>query len=158
VSASRFASGSDAQTRGSAVPPSSGTDRAASFTLQSNVALYGGFAGNETLRDQRNWTAHVTILSGDLLGNDDPANPSTRTDNSYHVLYANGVTGATVDGFTVTAGNASGNGTTTIGVVDPAPETWYLKHYNVQGAPDITPFTYGAPGWTPVTGTGKATG
>jgi hypothetical protein len=50
------------------------------------------------------------------------------------------------------AGDWNGDGTTTIGVVDPTTETWYLKNSNTEGAPDYTPFQFGEPGWTPVVG------
>jgi hypothetical protein len=50
--------------------PTTGTDRSATFQLKSGVAVYGGFNGTETLRGQRDSTTNVTILSGDLLGND----------------------------------------------------------------------------------------
>ncbi|HEX5840091.1 MAG TPA: hypothetical protein VFY26_19800, partial [Anaerolineales bacterium] len=33
--------------------PTSGTDRSVSFVLKNGVAVYGGFAGTEILRDQR---------------------------------------------------------------------------------------------------------
>jgi hypothetical protein len=49
-------------------------------------------------------------------------------------------------------GDWDGNGSTTIGVFDPATATWYLKNSNSAGAPDIAPFAYGEPGWVPVTG------
>src|SRR5574341_1313206 len=45
-------------------------DRAATFQLRDGVAIYGGFAGTETLLSQRDPAAHVTILSGDI-GQDD---------------------------------------------------------------------------------------
>jgi hypothetical protein len=41
---------------------------------------------------------------------------------------------------------------TTIGVVDPKTMTWYLRSANSAGAPTITPFQFGAPGWIPVVG------
>lgn len=89
--------------------PTTDTDRAATFQLKSGVAVYGGFAGTESARDQRNFGINVTTLSGDLLGNDNdtilPDEP-TRADNSYHVV--TGASGAILDGFTVAAGNANG--------------------------------------------------
>lgn len=85
--------------------------RRETFALKDGVALYGGFAGGETLREQRDWVAHPTILSGDLIGNDAaglPANDASRSDNSKYVLTAIGVGASTVlDGFTITGGNSN---------------------------------------------------
>jgi hypothetical protein len=87
--------------------PTTTTDRTASFILNTGVAVYGGFAGSETALSQRNWTANVVVLSGDLQG-DDGANFANNAENSYHVVV--GATGATLDGFTISGGNASGEG------------------------------------------------
>ena len=84
--------------------PTSGTDRTVSFTLKNGVAVYGGFAGTETLRTQRNPTANATILSGDI------GVVNVNSDNSYHVITSIEVNdGATLDGFIVTGGNANGS-------------------------------------------------
>ena len=78
-------------------------DRASTFNLENGVSLYGGFAGTESLLSQRNVTANVTILSGDIdqvAGN---------ANNAYHVVTGVGVVStAVLDGFTITAGNANG--------------------------------------------------
>jgi hypothetical protein len=55
-------------------------------------------------------------------------------------------------GWVSVVGDWDSNGTTTVGVVDPATETWYLRNSNSAGAPNYTPFRYGAPGWIPVVG------
>ncbi len=81
--------------------------RTAAITLKSGVAVYGGFAGTEATVAERNWTTNVTVISGDLGGND---GSGTLTDNSYHVLIGTGVTSAGVlDGFTIRGGNANGS-------------------------------------------------
>ena len=97
--------------------------RTASFQIGTGVGIYGGFEGagsathpgGETQRDQRDPNVIITILSGDLDGNDVPVNDPcdllteiTRSENSYHVVAANDVdANAILDGFTITAGNAS---------------------------------------------------
>ena len=92
--------------------PGAGTDRYATFQLHDGLAIYGGFIGTETARDQRNPVVNVSILSGDIDNNDsqkpiiltDILNVTGNTTNSYHVV--TGANNATLDGFTITAGYA----------------------------------------------------
>lgn len=87
-------------------------DRLASFTLRNGVAILGGFAGDEDPAmfdpELRDWRAHRSVLSGDLLGNDGP-NFRNYEENSVHVLVAPEGTDETavLDGFIVTSGNAN---------------------------------------------------
>ena len=61
------------------------------ITLKDRVELYGGFAGTETSRAQRNWAANVTVLDGNQAGS--------------VVTSPQGATAATrIDGFTICNG------------------------------------------------------
>ena len=77
--------------------------RLASFYLVNGVAIYGGFAGNETSLSQRSWQANLTILSGDI------GTPNDASDNVYNVLWVYSGTNntAVLDGFTIMDGNAN---------------------------------------------------
>lgn len=83
-------------------------NRCKSFILKDNVTLYGSFLGTETSLEIRPLYSYVTsnptILSGDFANT-----PDNDNDNSYHVVYANGVSDAVLDGFTITGGNANRN-------------------------------------------------
>ena len=82
--------------------PTTGTDRTVSFVLKNGVAIYGGFAGTETLLTQRNPATNVTILSGEI-------GAVGIADNSYHVVSGGDTNNtALLDGFIITAGNANG--------------------------------------------------
>ncbi|HYE95962.1 MAG TPA: right-handed parallel beta-helix repeat-containing protein, partial [Rubricoccaceae bacterium] len=76
-----------------------GGRRTATFTLRPGIALYGGFDGTETERDERDWALHRTILSG--------------VGRTCHVVTATplavpGDPEAVLDGFVVTQGYARG--------------------------------------------------
>ncbi len=76
-------------------------------TLKLGVEVYGGFVGSETVLAERDIVANVTVISGDLLGNDD-ATAASRTDNSYHLVVPTTGTTAVLDGFELRGGNANG--------------------------------------------------
>lgn len=108
------------------------------FVLPSGVAMYGGFAGDETIKNDLPTGRHKyqmkyqTALVGDINTNDQasqqliiyPEN-TTRTDNATHVLTLQmGVTQdntndgnkpTIVSGFLIAAGNASGENTSANG-------------------------------------------
>lgn len=85
--------------------PTTGTDRAISFVMKNDLAIYGGFAGTETLLSERNYTTNVTILSGDI------GTVNDNSDNSYHVISNFNINStAILDGFTITKGKASISG------------------------------------------------
>lgn len=93
---------------GTYTPDDAGGDPNATFQLKSGVALFGGFVGHETVRENRNPSLNKTILSGDLNNNDGPDFSNTQ-DNSFHVVTGSGTDGSAVlDGFTVTGGYADG--------------------------------------------------
>ena len=75
--------------------PTDTKDRTISFVMVDNVDIYGGFVGNETSLDQRDWQNNKTILSGDI------GVKGVKTDNSIKVVVAaNNI----IDGFTISDG------------------------------------------------------
>jgi alpha-tubulin suppressor-like RCC1 family protein len=89
--------------------PSSTGDRNAYFSITKVLTILGGFAGTETLAGARNWNTNLTILSGDLSGNDTGPG-GNQGDNSKRVVVFEGNSNAVVDGFQITGGNAPGSG------------------------------------------------
>jgi hypothetical protein len=79
--------------------------RTSTFRLKSGVAVYGGFAGTETARSQRNPSVNVTVLSGDLGAS------GATADNAYQVVSIIGSLADVyvLDGFTITGGNSNGS-------------------------------------------------
>lgn len=87
------------------LPGGSGGGRDVAFVLKSGVGIYGGFAGNEVRRSDRDVTANETVLSGDV------GVSGTNTDNAYHVvLSVKNTAGTILDGFTITDGLSGGTG------------------------------------------------
>lgn len=95
-----------------------GTERWDTFMMKEGVGLYGGFpAIGDPGWDKRDPNTYKTILSGDLLSNDDPCTlvedlltDPCRADNSMHIMdCSNTDTNSIVGGFTFTGGNANGS-------------------------------------------------
>jgi hypothetical protein len=106
-------------------------DRAATFQLLNGVAIKGGFAGiGAPDPDARDIDLYVTVLTGDLLGDDGPP-PHGNEENSLHVVTGDKTDAtAALDGVTVTAGNA-----------DLAPETEGAGIHVSGGSPTVSACT-----------------
>jgi len=83
---------------GGTYKPTETTGQSETFAMKPGVDIYGGFSGDETVREERDWSANITILSGDI------GVEGLDTDNSYNVV--TGCDDARLDGFTITAGYA----------------------------------------------------
>ncbi|MGJ8639701.1 MAG: right-handed parallel beta-helix repeat-containing protein [Opitutaceae bacterium] len=99
-------------------------DRNASFVLPDGVGIYGGFAGSETVRSQRDPDTHLSILSGDIQQNDlntdgnfiaeqssdlDNVQDGNNSTNSIIIVLADGVSdSALLDGLVLTAAHHAG--------------------------------------------------
>lgn len=81
--------------------PSQTGNRNASFVINEGITLLGGFVGNETSEQNRNWESYPTVLSGNI------GDINSAEDNSFNVVYTRNVSQVTVDGFFICHGNAS---------------------------------------------------
>jgi hypothetical protein len=76
-------------------------DRALSFSITRDVAIYGGFAGTEELLTQRNIALHPVVLTGEI------GDTTAVTDNSWHVVTVSHTNDTVrLDGLTITGGYA----------------------------------------------------
>ncbi len=81
--------------------PTKGTERRTSFKIESKIVLQGGFAGDETLASERDYSLNKTILSGDIGEMDE------EYDNSHNVIHCEASDTITIDGVTIKNGNAN---------------------------------------------------
>ncbi|PHN04766.1 choice-of-anchor Q domain-containing protein [Flavilitoribacter nigricans] len=108
-------------------------DRSVSFELPNGVAIRGGFSGDGPDPDARDPQQFLTILSGDLQG-DDQDDFLSYSDNSYHVIYTNAVDATTIlDGFTIRGGNADNAG----GMDQDDGGGWYNSQYKDTSSPTV---------------------
>jgi hypothetical protein len=92
------------------------------FTLPSGVKMYGGFEGNETTLNDRNWTTNITILDGNI------GDTNVSTDNARHVIFMRNVNSTTLlDGFKVINGRSNNHSNDSKGG----------GLYNLNGSPSI---------------------
>lgn len=85
-----------------------GLNREDAFSLPEGAKIYGGFLGNETDLQDRNWELNKSVFDGDIgiIGNVD--------DNAFHVI-VNRNDNVLIDGFTIINGNANGSETQSMG-------------------------------------------
>lgn len=108
--------------------------QSATFLLNVNVKIFGGFDGTEDPIDQsaldaRDFYTNETILSGDL--NEDDSTFTNLSDNSYHVVSGNALDATTeLDGFTISGGSAS-SGTTRGGGIILTSSSPILRNLNI---------------------------
>ncbi len=87
--------------------PGADRDHPVSFELVPDVALYGGFAGYETSRQQRDWQTRPTFLDGDI------DQDGTEAGNAYRIVMMHAVGGvkfsraSVIDGFILTGADGS---------------------------------------------------
>ncbi len=90
-----------------------------SVIMAGGVHIYGGFAGDETARGERDWETDITTIDGSTARGGSPA---------YHVII--GADNATLDGFTITGGHAQ-----------PVPH-YGGGTYNWDSSPTVTNCTF----------------
>ncbi|WP_083448652.1 InlB B-repeat-containing protein [Lysinibacillus macroides] len=118
--------------------------RTATFQMQNNVAIYGGFDGTEINLAARDWENNETILSGDI------GTVGDNTDNVYHVFYHPAGLDldetAILDGVTIKEGNADINSDELqdpIDIDDPDdPHNYGGGMHNNGGSPTLQNVTF----------------
>jgi len=95
------------------------SDKTISFDLKDNVSVYGSFNGdevsiNQTIIDSRDFENNISVLSGDLNGDDDGF--TNNSENTYHVVKAANLGALSLlDGFEIRQGYAGSNSVTRSG-------------------------------------------
>jgi hypothetical protein len=114
--------------------------RTKSFAMQNNLAIYGGFAGNEPSNfnlNQRSLNTNPTILSGEIQQNNSLA------DNTYHVVlnfpaYGSPLNNtAILDGFTIRDGVANFLATSGTTNVVSVPDSYGGGIYSYGSSPYV---------------------
>jgi len=121
--------------------PYGNNDRMATFQIINAVVIKGGYAGLAAENPgERDPNKYLTILSGDLAGNDiavsdvtDLLDDPTRAENSIHVVTGSNTNEtAVLDGITITGGRADG----------PYPQNSGSAMYNNSGSPKLISCTF----------------
>ena len=84
-----------------------GSNEYKTFALPDKCVIYGGFAGDETSLEEREWREHPVILNGDL------GTTGSYSGNCYNIIYNPDT--AYVDGFSIMYGSAIANYSTEYG-------------------------------------------
>ena len=126
VDAASNAGGGDVWVRTAIYEENRSPDPAGALIMKENVHLYGGFAGHEVNRNQRDWKSNETRIDGSHAREGAAA---------YHVVI--GSNNATLDGFVVTGGDAYDAGPDT-----DSPERCGGGMYNSGSSPSVVNCTF----------------
>lgn len=94
--------------KGIYIPDGDSATTKSHYLIGSSAVIYGGFEGSETMIDQRDLSANVTILSGDIAQDDvDSDFMNHKADNVEHVVMIGQISeNVTLDGITIEGGHA----------------------------------------------------
>jgi predicted outer membrane repeat protein len=86
--------------------PNGPTPDSSHFVVDKAIELYGGFSGTEGALEERDWETYLTILSGDINGDDVTGDFLTkREDNAHHIVMVQTLSGIPlIDGFILEGG------------------------------------------------------
>jgi hypothetical protein len=126
VDAASKAGSGDVWVRAAVYDEERGLDPDGALIMRKNVHLYGGFAGREGNRNERNWKSNETTIDGSRAREGAPA---------YHVIA--GSNNATLDGFVVTGGDAYDAGPAT-----DSPKRYGGGMYNSGSSPSVVNCTF----------------
>ncbi len=98
----------DAASSGDAIWIAAGTYTPAadtSFTITKDLTIIGGFDGTETSADQADLVTNLTLLSGDIAGDDDPNDIQVNRGDNVRVMYVDSLlTGVTISNLAFAGG------------------------------------------------------
>jgi len=90
--------------------PTNTLNKNISFNVKNYVDWYGGFNGSESALNERNWLVNQSIITGDLLGDDNVVSFGNYNENAYSAILVSSLVDTSIlDGFYI-QGSVQGGG------------------------------------------------